>query len=125
MELQIDSAADQNILRALREKEARQAARLMVDYYGVAVFAECRRIVGDEEAAEDLTQETFSRVFGALPAPAGRDSVREWLLAAARATCAGHDAPREAPVDVGRSGGGRVTISESLRRRLEMLAAAL
>ncbi|MFG1608064.1 sigma-70 family RNA polymerase sigma factor [Actinoplanes sp. NPDC049265] len=40
--------------------------------------------------AEDLTQETFLRAMRALPAFAGRSSVRTWLFAIARRTVADH-----------------------------------
>ena len=44
----------------------------------------------DPGAADDLTQETFLRVFKALPGFRGRSSVRTWLLGIARRTCADH-----------------------------------
>lgn len=44
--------------------------------------------------ADDLTQETYSRAFGALHRFAGRSSARTWLLAIARRVCA--DAVRSA-----------------------------
>lgn len=39
---------------------------------------------------EDLTQETYLRVFGALPRFAGRSSVRTWLLTIARRVAVDH-----------------------------------
>ena len=44
----------------------------------------------DPGAADDLTQETYLRAFGALPGFAGRSSVRTWLLGIARRVCADH-----------------------------------
>jgi len=44
----------------------------------------------DPGAADDLTQETFLRAFGALAGFEGRSSVRTWLLGIARRTCADH-----------------------------------
>lgn len=44
----------------------------------------------DPGAADDLTQDTFLRAIGALPAFAGRASARTWLLGIARRTCADH-----------------------------------
>jgi RNA polymerase sigma-70 factor (ECF subfamily) len=44
--------------------------------------------LGDRQAADDLTQETYLRAFGALHRFEGRSSVRTWLLAIARRVCA-------------------------------------
>jgi RNA polymerase sigma-70 factor (ECF subfamily) len=44
-------------------------------------------LVGREEA-DDVTQEVFLRVHGALPGFRGESSARTWLLAIARRTCA-------------------------------------
>ncbi|HEU5270977.1 MAG TPA: sigma-70 family RNA polymerase sigma factor, partial [Jatrophihabitans sp.] len=38
--------------------------------------------------ADDLTQETYARAFGALHRFAGRSSARTWLLSIARRVCA-------------------------------------
>ena len=50
--------------------------------------------LGDRDSADDLTQETYLRAFGALHRFEGRSSVRTWLLAIARRVCA--DAVRPA-----------------------------
>jgi RNA polymerase sigma-70 factor (ECF subfamily) len=44
--------------------------------------------LGDRDTADDLTQETYLRAFGALHLFEGRSSVRTWLLAIARRVCA-------------------------------------
>ncbi len=44
--------------------------------------------LGDRESADDLTQETYLRAFGALHRFEGRSSLRTWLLAIARRVCA-------------------------------------
>lgn len=119
MELRIDPAADQAILTALRSGDHRQAARLMVKHHGFAVFHICRAATGSEEAAEDLTQASFARAFALLPGLSGDLTTREWLEGIARQCCAGRETPDP-------TGGSRTSgISESLRRRLEVLAAAL
>jgi len=46
--------------------------------------------LGDTAAADDLTQETYLRVFRALPRFAGRSSARTWLLSIARRVVADH-----------------------------------
>jgi RNA polymerase sigma-70 factor (ECF subfamily) len=44
--------------------------------------------LGDRQSADDLTQETYLRAFGALHRFEGRSSVRTWLLSIARRVCA-------------------------------------
>jgi RNA polymerase sigma-70 factor (ECF subfamily) len=44
--------------------------------------------LGDPQSADDLTQETYLRAFGALHRFEGRSSVRTWLLGIARHVCA-------------------------------------
>jgi RNA polymerase sigma-70 factor (ECF subfamily) len=44
--------------------------------------------LGDLDSADDLTQETYLRAFGALHRFEGRSSLRTWLLAIARRVCA-------------------------------------
>ena len=126
MELRIDSATDQVILAALVERDGRRAARLMVNYYGLAVFEECCRRVGRRELAEDLTQVAFARAFAALAEFGGRRSAREWLVAVAHECCAEYlRAHPEAGGSTGIEGEERAAIGESIRRRLEVLAAAV
>jgi len=44
--------------------------------------------LGDPQSADDLTQETYLRAFGALHRFEGRSSLRTWLLVIARRVCA-------------------------------------
>ena len=44
--------------------------------------------LGDPQSADDLTQETFLRAFGALHRFEGRSSLRTWLFGIARHVCA-------------------------------------
>ncbi|SNR72397.1 sigma-70 family RNA polymerase sigma factor [Blastococcus mobilis] len=44
--------------------------------------------LGDRDSADDLTQETYLRAFGALHRFEHRSSVRTWLLSIARRVCA-------------------------------------
>jgi RNA polymerase sigma-70 factor (ECF subfamily) len=131
MEIQIDSAADQLILTALREGRQRQAANLMVRYYGSTVYNVCRSLVSEVEAAEDLTQEAFRRAFSDLAGIQGAPSPRGWLVSVAQRCCADHlrdlaevEMPEPDPAARLDDGGGW-RVSESLHRRLEVLAAAL
>jgi RNA polymerase sigma-70 factor (ECF subfamily) len=53
------------------------------------VWLLCRHL-GDVDAAEDLTQETFLRVHTALPGFRGDSSARTWVFSIARRVCADH-----------------------------------
>jgi RNA polymerase sigma-70 factor, ECF subfamily len=44
--------------------------------------------LGDPQSADDLTQETYLRAFGALHRFEGRSTLRTWLLSIARRVCA-------------------------------------
>lgn len=46
--------------------------------------------LADLDSADDLTQETFVRVIGAIPRFSGRSSARTWLLAIARRVVIDH-----------------------------------
>ena len=46
--------------------------------------------LGNHWAADDLTQETYLRVFRSLPSFAARSSAKTWLLSIARRVCADH-----------------------------------
>ena len=50
------------------------------------VWSLCAYLV-DEASADDLTQETYLRVFRALPSFRGESSARTWLLSIARRVC--------------------------------------
>jgi RNA polymerase sigma-70 factor (ECF subfamily) len=51
------------------------------------VWRLCAALV-DRDSADDLAQETYLRAFGSLHRFEGRSTVRTWLLAIARRTCA-------------------------------------
>lgn len=55
-----------------------------------AVYARCRRLLGEKAAAEDAAQELFARAFVHLPEWADRSYQRRWLLRAARNYCLNH-----------------------------------
>jgi DNA-directed RNA polymerase specialized sigma24 family protein len=119
MELRIDAADEQTILSALREGDLRRAARLMVRSHGLAVFERCFQVVGDAATAEDLTQASFARAFALLGGFRGELSSRQWLLGIAERCAREHDTRSAAPDKPPER------VSESLLRRLEVLAAAL
>src|SRR5690349_21305814 len=68
------------LARAQRGDEA--SCRSMVGRYQGPVFAMLGRRLGSDGLVEDLAQETFLRVFRALPGfrPAGRARLSSWIL---------------------------------------------
>ena len=59
----------------------------LVQRYHKLVFGLCFRMVGNSHDAEDLTQETFVRVFRHLESWDPRRAFRPWLLAIAANRC--------------------------------------
>lgn len=80
----IDSAADRDLARRLRDREPDSLGALY-DRYGRICYGLILRIVRDQGVAEDLTQETFLRVWNRM---AGFDTERgalgAWVLTVAR-----------------------------------------
>ena len=57
----------------------------LYDAFGRAVYSLIHRIVGDTAAAEDLTQETFLRIWNRFPAfDAENGALGPWILTVAR-----------------------------------------
>jgi RNA polymerase sigma-70 factor (ECF subfamily) len=71
--------------------------RRVVEGHEDAVFALCAALAGPD--AEDLAQETFVRVYLALPRfdPSGPASLRTWILTIARRLC--HDRAKKRTVE--------------------------
>jgi RNA polymerase sigma-70 factor (ECF subfamily) len=91
------------------------------------VWRLCAYLV-DPESADDLTQETYLRVFGQLKRFRGDGSVRSWMLTIARRTCAAEISTRQRRRDVSLNLAGRVAPAESdhtLHVELTMLLDAL
>lgn len=68
----------------------RSSCRLDALYrsHRAAVFARCRRILGDGDAAEDAAQETFLRLQRRLPrVPAATDQALRWMYRVAANYC--------------------------------------
>lgn len=55
------------------------------------VHRTCVRLVGDSEAAEELTQDVFMRVLKGLSGFEARSSFRTWLFRIVRNVCAAHN----------------------------------
>jgi len=70
---------EENQLIAEARRGGVAAATELVDRYYEAVYAFLRRLAGSETDAEDLTLQTFVRIWAALPRFEGRSSVSSWL----------------------------------------------
>jgi RNA polymerase sigma-70 factor (ECF subfamily) len=64
----------------------RNAARELLTLYYPEVFAHLRRVCGSNQDAEDLTQQTFLKVWSSLDGFAGRSKFSTWLYRIAHNT---------------------------------------
>ncbi|MBN1264483.1 MAG: sigma-70 family RNA polymerase sigma factor [Anaerolineales bacterium] len=63
---------------ALRKGDREEFA-LMVDTYSTKIYRLALRMMGNEQEAEDILQETFLNAYRALPSFEGRSSLGTWL----------------------------------------------
>jgi RNA polymerase sigma-70 factor, ECF subfamily len=85
------------VLAVLRARDApspapagRVAEQRLVDLYrahGGAIYARCRRILGDHATAQDATQETFLRVHRHIDRAPDAESVLRWIYRIATNYC--------------------------------------
>jgi RNA polymerase sigma-70 factor, ECF subfamily len=84
----VDEPLDEVTAAALRARRGDQsAATAFVRATQADVWRLCAHLSSVGQA-DDLTQETYARAFGALHRFAGRSSARTWLLSIARRVCA-------------------------------------
>ena len=74
-------------LAALDRRSHEEALAVLMREYGSAVYRYCRKMVGDEDLAEEIHQMTFVQAYEALPKFARRSSLRTWLFGIARHRC--------------------------------------
>lgn len=72
------SVADEQLVSLSRDGSL-DAFNRLVERYQSAVYTLCLRLLGNAQAAEDASQETFLSAYRALPSFAG-GNVRSWLL---------------------------------------------
>jgi RNA polymerase sigma-70 factor (ECF subfamily) len=73
--------ADQDLISLVRERDARAFATLY-DRHARAAYSLAYRMMGERQAAEDLVQEAFLKLWrGASSYRPERGNVRSWLLA--------------------------------------------
>src|SRR5690606_25535515 len=71
---------------AIRSGDPR-AWSLLIARYQDRLFAVCLRMVGDRDAAADLTQDAFVKVIQGLGSYDGRSKLSTWLIRVAMNTC--------------------------------------
>ena len=78
--------SDEELIKRIRQGDGAAGEELIGRYYA-AVFHYCRCWCGDRETAEDLTQETFLRLFRSLPDYKEKGRFRGYLFLIARRLC--------------------------------------
>jgi RNA polymerase sigma-70 factor, ECF subfamily len=82
MESRMGSADEQALIARVLDGD-RQAARTLYDLHVRRVYRVVYRLVGDQEQAEECTQDTFVKAFGQLNRFRGESSLSTWLHAIA------------------------------------------
>ena len=78
---------DEEIRAHLASKQWSEAFDLVLRQYKTKVFHLAFSILGNQEQAEDASQEIFIRVWRALPGYRAQSSVSTWIYSIARNTC--------------------------------------
>lgn len=77
---------DDELIERIRDGDEAGAEELITRYYP-AILRYCRWHCADDARAEDLTQETFLRVFKNLPEYRKKDKFKSWLYTIANHLC--------------------------------------
>jgi len=75
---------DARVLELVRAERHDEAIALLLPAYRRKVFGLAYSFLRDREAAEDVTQDVFIRVWRALPGFDGRASISTWIYTIAR-----------------------------------------
>lgn len=81
------SAQDREVHQWIDRGDLRRAGDSLIKRYAGEVFGLCHAMVHDRAAAEDLTQDTFSKAFSGIADFRGEASFRTWILKIARNRC--------------------------------------
>ena len=79
--------SDDDVNLLLRDKSFSAAFELLLDRYRDKVFRLAISVLREGSRAEEVTQETFLKLWKALPAYDGRAALSTWLYTIARNTC--------------------------------------
>lgn len=84
-----DEVAELELVRAIQRdgvSNSRAWTQLLSNYQH-RLYAVCLRMVGDREAAADLTQDTFVKIIQGLSSYDGRSKLSTWMIRIAMNTC--------------------------------------
>lgn len=80
--------ADEAIAEAIDKGDLRKAVVLCSREHGATIGRMCMSMLGSQQDAEDVTQETLIDAYNALGSWRREGSVRSWLMSIARRKCA-------------------------------------
>jgi RNA polymerase sigma-70 factor (ECF subfamily) len=86
----MSSSSDDDVRRLVDRQVYPEAFDLLVERYWRKIFHLSYSFVRERGAAEDLTQETFLKLWRALPGYSGEASFSTWIYVIARNTCLTH-----------------------------------
>jgi RNA polymerase sigma-70 factor (ECF subfamily) len=79
---------EEEIAKALADDDRRRAVVLCSRHHGAAIGRLCMAMLGSQQDAEDVAQETLIDAYGALASWRGDGSIRGFLMTIARRKCA-------------------------------------
>lgn len=78
---------DTAILNALDRGDHSEALEVLMETHGTAIYRFCRRIVGNDELAEEAHQLAFVQAYRSLAQFSRQATIRTWLFSIARHRC--------------------------------------
>jgi RNA polymerase sigma factor (sigma-70 family) len=78
---------EHDALAALERGDSAEALAVLMRVYGSAVYRYCRRMVADDDLAQEVHQMTFIQAYEGLARFGRRSSLRTWLFGIARHRC--------------------------------------
>jgi RNA polymerase sigma-70 factor (ECF subfamily) len=78
---------DRRLAAALEAGAVDRAIEILVHAHGESVYRYCRRMLGDDADADDVSQIVFMQAFEGIRGLSGVDKARAWLLGIARHRC--------------------------------------
>lgn len=82
----LDTAAEQALIDRSRRRDLDAFAKI-VDAYQARIYGFVKRMIRNDEEAQDVTQEVFIKAFQAMHRFDGRSSLRTWLFKIAHNLC--------------------------------------
>jgi RNA polymerase sigma factor (sigma-70 family) len=82
-----DADVEAEALAAMARGDRRGALHILARELGVPVFRYCRRMLGEDAAADDAMQATFAQAYERLASFERRSSLRSWVFAIAHYRC--------------------------------------